>query len=139
MGRLTSWAASLGLVLGAAGACAADQPWEIKTAGGYLSGATVVPGVAGAQQFRQPPGRGPQRFLSYDKEGKSPLVGRGDADLWEFVPRGPEEFFIRAAEGKWKGWYLNTSDRAFKDVFGYGYLLELGRQPQTFYVYQVAK
>ena len=139
MGRLTCWVASLGLVLGGAGACAADQPWEIKTAGGYLSGATVVQGAAGAEQFRKPPGRGLQRFLSYDKEGESPLVGQGGADLWDFEPRGPGEFVIRAAEGKWKGWYLTTSDRAFKHEFGFGLLLEMGKEPQVFYVYQVAK
>jgi hypothetical protein len=52
---------------------------------------------------------------------------------------GPGGVVIRAAEGEWKGWYLTTSDRAFKDGPSYGYLLELGRQPQTFYVYQVAK
>jgi hypothetical protein len=131
--------ASLGLVLGAAGVCAAAQPWEIKTTGGYLNGATVVASAAGAEQLSEPPGPGQQRFLAYDKEGSSPVVGKGEANQWEFVPRGPGEFFIRAAEGKWKGWYLNTSDRAFKDGPSFGYLLELGKQPQTFYVYQVSK
>ena len=52
---------------------------------------------------------------------------------------GVREFYIKAAEGKWKGWYLNTSDRAFKDGPSFGYLLEMGKQPQTFYVYQVSK
>lgn len=139
MGRLSSLAVSLGLLLGSAGAGAADQPWEVKTTGGYLSGATVVQSAAQAEQFREPPGRGVRRFLAYDKEGKSPVVGRGEADRWEFVPRGPGEFVIRAAEGKWKGWYLVTSDRAFKDGPSLGFLLELGKQPQTFYAYQVAK
>jgi hypothetical protein len=139
MRRLSSLVASLGLVLGTAGVCAAGQPWEIKTAGGYLNGAHVVQSAAGAEQFREPPERGQQRFLAYDKEGNSPVVGKGEANQWEFVARGPGEFFIRAAEGKWKGWYLNTSDRAFKDGPSFGYLLELGKQPQTFYVYQVSK
>jgi len=140
MGRVTAWAAAVVLVLGAAGAArAAGQPWEIKTAGGYLSGATVVPGAAFAQQFDEPPRAGVQRFLAYDAEGASPVVGKGGADRWEFVPRGPGEFFIRAAQGKWKGWYLTTSDRAFKAGPGYGFLLEMGRRPQTFYSYQVAK
>ena len=139
MRRLASAVVPLGLVLGAAGVCGAGQPWEIKTAGGYLSGATVVQSAAGAEQFRQLPEPGPQRFLAYDKEGRWPVVGKGEARLWEFESRGPGEFVIRAAEGKWKGWYLNTSDRAFKDGPSFGYLLELGKQPQTFYIYQVSK
>jgi len=137
--RWLSSLAALGLVLGSADVCTAKQPWEISTPGGYLSGARIVQSAAGAEQFREPPGRGPQRFLAYDKEGNSPLVGKGEADLWEFVSRGPGEVFIRAAEGKWKGWYLNTSDRAFKDGPSFGYLLELGKEPQTFYIYQVSK
>jgi hypothetical protein len=138
MGRLTCWVA-LGLALGAAGAAAAEEPWEIKTTGGYLSGAAVVQSAAGAQQFRERPRAGLRHFLAYDKEGKEPVVGRGAADLWEFVPRGPGEYVIRAAEGKWKGWYLTTSDRAFKDGPSFGFLLELGERPQTFSTYQVAK
>ena len=75
----------------------------------------------------------------YDKDGQLPVVGKGEASLWEFEPQGAGAFVIRAAEGKWKGWYLTTSDRAFKDGPGFGFLLELGKQPQTFYVYQVSK
>jgi hypothetical protein len=138
MGRLTFWVA-VGLVLGSAGAGVAGEPWEIKTTGGYLSGAAVVQNAAAAQQFREQPRAGLQRFLSYDKEGKDPVVGRGASDLWEFVPQGAEGYVIRAAEGKWKGWYLTTSDRAFKDGPSFGFLLELGKEPQTFSVFQVAK
>jgi hypothetical protein len=83
--------------------------------------------------------RGCSPSWPYDKEGKSPLVGQGEANRWEFVPRGPDELYIRAAEGKWKGYYLRTSDRAFRDGPSFGYLLELGKEPQTFYVYQVGK
>jgi hypothetical protein len=89
MTRWLSWASSVGLVLGAAAFCAAGQPWEIKTAGGYLNGATVVPAAAGAEQFAEAPGPGRQRFLAYDREGKSPVVGQGEARLWEFESRGP--------------------------------------------------
>jgi hypothetical protein len=130
---------ALAVVLGSAGLARAGEPWEIKTEGGYLNGAAVVLNAAAAQQFREPPAAGVQRFLAYDKEGKSSLVGKGEANLWEFVSRGPGEFYIRAAEGKWKGRYLRTSDRAFKDGAAFGFLLELGDKPQTFYVYQVAK
>ena len=138
MGRLTFWAA-VGLVLGSAGTTAAGEPWEIKTTGGYLSGAAVVPYAAAAEKFRERPQAGVQRFLSYDREGKEPVVGRGAADRWEFVPRGADEYVIRAAEGQWKGWYLTTSDRAFKDGPSFGFLLEMGKQPQTFSVFQVAR
>ena len=137
--RLLSSLAAVGLVLAAGRAGAAEQPWEVATSGGYLNGARVVQSAAGAQQFRKPLGEGRQRFLSYDKEGNAAVVGQGEADRWEFVPRGPGEVVIRAAQGKWKGWYLNTSDRAFKDGPSFGYLLELGKQPQTFYSYQVSK
>src|SRR5262245_5766896 len=135
MGRM----ASLMVLLGTAGVGAAKQPWEIKTTGGYLSGAHVVQSAAGAEQFNEPPRRGQQRFLSYDREGQSPVVGQGQASLWEFESRGPGEYYIKAAEGKWKGWYLTTSDRAYKDGPGFGFLLEMRKQPQTFYVYQVSK
>jgi hypothetical protein len=99
----------------------------------------VVQSAFRAEQFRKPPERGVQPFLPYDKEGKSPLVGRGEARRWEFVPRGPSAYYIRAAEGKWKGSYLRTSERAFKDGPSFSLLLELGKEPQTFYVYQVGK
>ena len=138
MGRWTCWAA-VGLMLGSAGAGVADQPWEIKTTGGYLSGAAVVQYAAAAEKFREQPRAGLQRFLSYDKEGKQPVVGRGAADLWEFVPQGADGYAIRAAEGQWKGWYLATSDRAFKVGSSFGFLLEMGKEPQTFSVFQVAK
>lgn len=135
MRRLESLAALLLFV----GLGAAKQPWEIKTTGGYLNGSLVVAGADAAQQFRVAPEKGVQRFLAYDKEGKAPVVGQGGAILWEFQAQGPDQFYIKAAEGKWKGWYLNTSERAFKHGPTFGYLLELGKQPQTFYVYQVAK
>jgi hypothetical protein len=132
-------AVALVVALGVSSVGAADEPWEIKTDGGYLSGARVLSGAANAQQFRKEPRPGVQRFLAYDKEGKSSLVGKGDADQWEFVSRGPGEFFIRATEGRWAGWYLATSDRAVKQGLSRGYLLELREKPQTFYVYQVGK
>ena len=135
---------SLLLVLAAwapagAGGRAGGTPWEIKTAGGYLRGSTVVRGASRADKFDKQPLNGVRRFLAYDQEGKTNLVGQGAARLWEFEYRGPEEVYIRAAEGKWKGYYLRTSDRAFKDGPSFSYLLELGKQPQTFYVYQVGK
>jgi hypothetical protein len=128
-----------GLTLGTAVALAGGEPWEIKTAGGYLSGDKIVPGASRAEKFDERPRRGVQPFLAYDRAGKSPLVGRGAANLWEFEYRGPDAVYIRAAEGKWKGYYLRTSDRAFRDGPTFGFLLELGKQPQTFYVYQVGK
>ena len=128
-----------GLPLSGALARAGDVPWEIGTKGGYLRGSAVVQSAFRAEQFRKPPKRGVQPFLAYDKEGKSPLVGRGEARLWEFVSRGPYTYHIRAAEGKWKGYYLRTSARAFKDGGTFGYLLELGKEPQTFEAYQVGK
>jgi hypothetical protein len=127
-----------GLPLGAL-ARAGDLPWEIGTDGGYLRGSAVVQSAFRAEQFRRPPEKGVRPFLAYDKEGKSPLVGRGEARLWEFVSRGPNTYYIRAAEGKWKGSYLRTSERAFKDGPSFSLLLELGKEPQTFYVYQVGK
>jgi hypothetical protein len=123
----------------AAGGRVKGTPWEISTAGGYLRGSTVVQGASRADQFDKQPLGGVRRFLAYDKEGKSNLVGQGAARLWEFERRGPEEVYIRAAEGKWKGYYLRTSARAFRDGASFGYLLELGKEPQTFYVYQVSK
>jgi hypothetical protein len=127
--------AALGVLSASA---SAGQPWEISTKGGYLNGARVVLGRA--EEFDKQPKRGEQTFLSYDEEGKSPIVGwGGKASRWEFVPNGPEEFYIRAAEGKWKGWYLTTSDRAFKHGGAYGFLLEMGKEPQVFHVYRVGK
>ncbi len=135
---MRQWLA-LGMVLSVAAVAAGKQPWEIKTTGGYLNGSVVVGNAGTAEEFAEPPRAGVQRFLAYDKEGKAPIVGQGSASLWEFEARGPGEFYIKAAEGKWKGWYLNTSERAFKDGPTFGYLLEMGKQPQTFYVFQVAK
>jgi hypothetical protein len=136
---ITALSLAAGLPLGVAGALMGGQPWEISTAGGYLNGNTVVQSASRAEQFRKPPEKGVRPFLAYDKEGKSNLVGRGEARLWEFVSRGPNTFYIRAAEGKWKGYYLRTSDRAFKDGRLVSHLLELSKEPQTFEAYQVAK
>ena len=139
MARLGLMILGAWVALGAAGARAGGGGWEMKTTGGYLNGATVVRGAARAERFEAAPKRGVQRFLAYDKEGKTNLVGEGEANRWEFEYRGPDQVYIRAAEGKWKGYYLRTSKRAFRDGASFGYLLELGKEPQTFYVYRVSK
>lgn len=117
----------------------AAGPWEMKTDGGYLRGNRVVLGAGGAEKFAEQPGKGVQRFLAYDLTGEIAIVGGGEANQWEFLWQGPDEVTIRAAEGKWKGYYLNTSDRALKDGASFSFLLELGAKPQAFTVYQVAK
>ncbi len=128
------------VVLACATGARAQQPYECSIGGGYLSGAVLVSQAKLAQQFRDRPDEGVRRWhVRYDLKGVNVIVGEGDANLWEFIAAGPEDYYIRAAEGKWKGYYLRSSDRAIKNGGSVVHLLELSTEKEKFSFFQVAK
>lgn len=94
---------------------AGGMPYEIR-------------GRSGPQIWEQsgreeiPRGKTDALRLGYDLEGKSKDVKAGSR-LWNVISRGPDTVRIQAAEGKLKGYYLNTG------FFG---SLYLSQKPEDF-------
>jgi hypothetical protein len=74
--------------------------------------------------------------LTYALDGDEPTVALGkDGDEWQVGPLGErEKFFVRAAKGKFKGWYLDWSDDEIelrvKDKTLHGRRLMLIKEPK---------
>ena len=118
-------ALALGLALSFLSGVAEGKPPYVIECRGYqlLSDGTIQRSGDARGEWEETP-HGLIRSVAYDLDGNATEVGRGKGNLWEIVDAGPEQIYIRAAQGKFKRWFLVVE----------GFRLKLSQKPDPWYV-----